>query len=145
MRKFNRRIQKPKSFDRKPKKKYTGPKDTGLTVYVREGNVDRALRTFKKKVKNANIMQDLKDREFFQTRREKRRLLKDKAIRRQKRENENNKGLGFITDDKTKKDIFLHVSALENSKLRVLREEQTISYDIKEEKDKLQAINIKKK
>ena len=40
-------------------------------------------------------MQDLKDREFFQTRREKRRLLKDKAIRRQKRENENNKGLGF--------------------------------------------------
>ena len=95
MRKFNRRIQKPKSFDRKPKKKYTGPKDTGLTVYVREGNGDRALRTFKKKVKNANIMQDLKDREFFQTRREKRRLLKDKAIRRQKRENENNKGLGF--------------------------------------------------
>ena len=92
---FDRRIQKPKSFDRKPKKKYTGPKDTGLSVYVREGNVDRALRTFKKKVKNANIMQDLKDREFFQTRREKRRLLKDKAIRRQKRENENNKGLGF--------------------------------------------------
>ena len=55
------------------------------------------------------------------------------------------KGYGFITDDKTKKDIFLHVSALESSKLRILREEQTISYDIKEEKDKLQAINIKKK
>ena len=44
----------------------------------------------------------------------------------------------------TKKDIFLHVSALEESKLRVLKEEQTISYDIKEEKDKLQALNIKK-
>ena len=55
------------------------------------------------------------------------------------------KGYGFITDDKTKKDIFLHVTALENSKLRVLKEEQNISYDIKEEKDKLQAINIKKK
>ena len=55
------------------------------------------------------------------------------------------KGYGFITDDETQKDIFLHVSALENSKLRVLKEEQTIVYDIKEEKDKLQAINIKKK
>ena len=55
------------------------------------------------------------------------------------------KGYGFITDDETKKDIFLHVSALEESKLRVLKEEQKIIYDIKEEKDKLQAINIKKK
>ena len=55
------------------------------------------------------------------------------------------KGYGFITDDETQKDIFLHVSALEDSKLRVLKEEQKIFYDIKEEKDKLQAINIKKK
>ena len=55
------------------------------------------------------------------------------------------KGYGFITDDETKKDIFLHVSALEESKLRVLKEEQKIVFDIKEEKNKLQAINIKKK
>ncbi len=55
------------------------------------------------------------------------------------------KGYGFITDDETQKDIFLHVSALEDSKLRVLKEDQTIVYDIKEEKNKLQAINIKKK
>ena len=55
------------------------------------------------------------------------------------------KGYGFITDDETKKDIFLHVSALEESKLRLLKEEQAIIYDIKEEKNKLQAINIKKK
>ena len=45
--------------------------------------------------------------------------------------------------DETQKDIFLHVSELESSKLRVLKEEQKIIYDIKEEKDKLQAINIK--
>ena len=55
------------------------------------------------------------------------------------------KGYGFITDDETQKDIFLHVSSLEESKLRVLKEEQKIFYDIKEEKNKLQAINIKNK
>ena len=32
------------------------------------------------------------------------------------------KGYGFIKDDETQKDIFLHVSALEESKLRVLKE-----------------------
>ena len=55
------------------------------------------------------------------------------------------KGYGFITDDETNKDIFLHVSALEDSKLRVLKENQKIVFDIKEEENKLQAINIKKK
>ena len=54
------------------------------------------------------------------------------------------KGYGFITDEETNKDIFLHVSSLENSKLRVLKEEQKIKFDIKEEQNKLQAINIKK-
>ena len=54
------------------------------------------------------------------------------------------KGYGFITDDETNKDIFLHVSTLEESKLRVLKEEQKIEFEIKEEKNKLQAINIKK-
>ena len=54
------------------------------------------------------------------------------------------KGYGFITDDETQKDVFLHVSALEESKLRVLKENQKLSFDIKEEKDKPQAINLKK-
>ena len=54
------------------------------------------------------------------------------------------KGYGFITEDETEKDIFLHVSALEESKLRILKEDQKIEFDIKEEKNKLQAINLKK-
>tara|TARA_B100002052_G_C15564998_1_gene455253 strand:- start:50 stop:253 length:204 start_codon:yes stop_codon:yes gene_type:complete len=54
------------------------------------------------------------------------------------------KGYGFITEDGTEKDIFLHVSALENSKLKVLKEDQRIKFDIKEEKEKLQAVNLKK-
>ena len=54
------------------------------------------------------------------------------------------KGYGFITEDKSEKDIFLHVSALEKSKLRVLRENQKIQFEIKEEKGKLKAINVKR-
>ena len=54
------------------------------------------------------------------------------------------KGYGFITDDKSEKDVFLHVSVLEKSKLRVLRENQKIQFEIKEEKGKLKAINLKR-
>ena len=54
------------------------------------------------------------------------------------------KGYGFITDDETQKDIFLHVSALEQSKLRVLKEEQKIVYDIKEEKINFRQLTSKK-
>ena len=54
------------------------------------------------------------------------------------------KGYGFITDDKSERDVFLHVSALEESKLRVLRENQKIQFEIKEEKGKLNAVNLKR-
>ena len=54
------------------------------------------------------------------------------------------KGYGFITEDKTEKDIFLHVSVLEESELKTLKEEQQLEFDIKEENNKLQAINLKK-
>ena len=54
------------------------------------------------------------------------------------------KGYGFIREEDKERDVFLHVSELENSKLRVLKENQTLKFDIKEEKDKLQAINLKK-
>jgi|TARA_B100001027_G_scaffold198566_1_gene156752 CspA family cold shock protein len=54
------------------------------------------------------------------------------------------KGYGFITEDEKDRDIFLHVSELENSKLRVLKEDQALKFDIKEDKEKLQAINLKK-
>jgi len=54
------------------------------------------------------------------------------------------KGYGFITDDETQKDIFLHFTALEESKLKNLKEEQQLEFEIKEENNKLQAINLKK-
>ena len=54
------------------------------------------------------------------------------------------KGYGFISEDKTDRDIFLHVSSLEKSKLRILKENQRLRFEIKEENAKLQAINVKK-
>ena len=54
------------------------------------------------------------------------------------------KGYGFITDESTNKDIFLHVSALEKSKLRTLKENQKIQFEIQEEKGNLKAINLKR-
>ena len=54
------------------------------------------------------------------------------------------KGYGFITENGTEKDIFLHISALEESKLKTLKEDQELEFEIKEEKDKLQATNLKK-
>ena len=54
------------------------------------------------------------------------------------------KGYGFITEDNTEKDIFLHISTLEKSKLRVLKENQKLEFEIKKDKNKLQAINLKK-
>ena len=55
------------------------------------------------------------------------------------------KGYGFITlDDNSEKDVFLHVSALEKSKFRILKENQKIQFEIKEERGKLQAIDLKR-
>jgi CspA family cold shock protein len=54
------------------------------------------------------------------------------------------KGYGFITENETGKDIFLHVSTLEESKLKNLKEDQELEFEIKEENNKLQAINLKK-
>ena len=43
------------------------PKDTaqGLSVTVFNNNVDGALRILKKKVKEANLFQDLRDKEYY--------------------------------------------------------------------------------
>jgi len=54
------------------------------------------------------------------------------------------KGYGFITEDETNRDIFLHVTVLEESKLKTLKEEQQLEFEIKEENNKLQAIDLKK-
>jgi small subunit ribosomal protein S21 len=41
-------------------------KTSGSKVYVKDDQVDRALRKFKKKVAESGKLQDLKDREFYE-------------------------------------------------------------------------------
>ncbi len=54
------------------------PKDNaqGLSVTVFNNNVEEAIRRLKRKVKNSNLMQDLRDREYF---------VKPSIIKREKR------------------------------------------------------------
>ena len=54
------------------------------------------------------------------------------------------KGYGFLTLEDGDKDVFLHVSALEKSKLRKIRENQKIQFEIQEEQGKLKAVNLKR-
>ena len=53
------------------------------------------------------------------------------------------KRYGFIQPDEGDKDIFVHISALQNSGVRNLFEDQEVSYDVAEEKGKISAVNIK--
>jgi small subunit ribosomal protein S21 len=38
----------------------------GKTVLVKDGNVEKALRKFKKKVQDSGLLQDLRDRETYE-------------------------------------------------------------------------------
>lgn len=50
------------------------------------------------------------------------------------------KGFGFIVDDESQQDIFVHVSGLVDK----IRENDTVSFDITEDKRGKKAINVKK-
>ena len=54
------------------------------------------------------------------------------------------KGYGFLQNEKEGKDIFLHVSALEEAGINTLQEGEAVSYEIGENRGKDTAINIKK-
>ena len=54
------------------------------------------------------------------------------------------KGYGFIENDAGGKDIFLHVSALEQAGIDTLQEGEAVSFEIGENRGKENAINIAK-
>ena len=53
-----------------------------------------------------------------------------------------NKGYGFITPETGTKDIFVHISAVENAGLKTLLEGQQVSYDESSNKGKISAGNL---
>ena len=54
------------------------------------------------------------------------------------------KGYGFIENDAGGKDIFLHVSALEQAGINTLEEGEAVSFEIGDNRGKENAINITK-
>lgn len=55
-----------------------------------------------------------------------------------------NKGYGFIAPDGGGNDAFVHISAVERSGMRSLRQDQRISYDLQEDRrGKMAAVNLK--
>lgn len=57
----------------------------GLKVAVHNNDIGRAMRKLKKKILEEGVMQELRDREFYQSKGTKRRLAKLAAIRRYKK------------------------------------------------------------
>lgn len=53
------------------------------------------------------------------------------------------KGFGFIQPDGGEKDVFVHVSALEQAGMSTLNEGQRVSYDVISERGKSAAANLK--
>lgn len=62
----------------------------GSMVLVQNDNVEKALRTFKKKIMESGKLMDLKEKEFFEKPTTKRRRIKNQQVRRaqKKRESE---------------------------------------------------------
>jgi CspA family cold shock protein len=55
-----------------------------------------------------------------------------------------NKGYGFIAPDGGGNDAFVHISAVERSGMRTLRQDQKVSYDLQEDRrGKMAAVNLK--
>lgn len=54
----------------------------GRTVIVNDGNVEKALRKFKKKITEQNLLQEVRDREQFVKPTVRRKLAKSQAKRR---------------------------------------------------------------
>ena len=72
-------MRKRKNFRKRPK-----DDSPGLSVKVWNNNVEGALKVFKRKIKDSNIMQELKEKAYYEKPSKKRREKKNLAILRNK-------------------------------------------------------------
>ena len=54
------------------------------------------------------------------------------------------KGYGFITPADGSKDVFVHISAVEDSGMRGLKDGDKVSFETANSKGKVSAVNLKK-
>jgi small subunit ribosomal protein S21 len=67
----------------------------GTAVTVKDGNVEKALRKFKKKIQDSGKLEELREREQFTKPTTKRRMAKNKAVRRYQRQVEQDESNGL--------------------------------------------------
>ena len=60
-----------------------------LRVPVVKGNINRALKQFKRKFRNTQVLKELRERQYYTKKSLKRRIEKDKAIRKLKNQQDN--------------------------------------------------------
>ena len=69
-------------------------KSKGTTVTVKDGNVEKALRKFKKKIQESGKLEELREREQYEKPTTTRRLAKNKAVRRYQKQVESDEIAG---------------------------------------------------
>ena len=60
-----------------------------LKVEVKKGNLNKALKIFKKKFRDTKVLKELRERQYYTKKSLKNRVKKDKAIRKLKNHQDN--------------------------------------------------------
>ena len=60
-----------------------------LKIPVVKGNLNKALKHFKKKFRDTKVLKELRERQYYTKKSLKKRVEKDKAIRKLKKEKDN--------------------------------------------------------
>ena len=57
-----------------------------LKIHVVKGNINKALKLFKRKLRDTQVLKELRERQYYTKPSKKRRVEKDEAIRKHKKQ-----------------------------------------------------------